>query len=342
MDAISEALVALTVVAVGNATVFPGHLTVLASLVAAEERQRTFGLSFTLHNLGIGIGGLAAGTFVDTSRPGTFQVLYVADALTFLVPLAILAAMPAVGRRVTVDRREGHGGARGYRSVLADRPFRAFLVFGIVLTMSGYAQVEVGFTAFASTVAEVPARVIAWAFAANTLIIVTTQLLVLRWLEGRSRTRALAAVGVIFAVSWMVLGAAGVASANAMPVVAAAGVIGCLAVFAVGEMLLSPVMPAITNALATDELRGRYNALGSAVFGLSAVAGPVVAGPLIGAGRAATWVMLVVGGCLTASVLALSLGRKLTPAQDGRAPTQVVAASEPGQQADATMQARSR
>ena len=41
----------------------------------------------------------------------------------------------------------------------------------------------------------------------------------------------------------------------------AIGVVACSVIFAFGETLMSPVMPAITNALATDELRGRYNAM---------------------------------------------------------------------------------
>jgi len=72
------------------------------------------------------------------------------------------------------------------------------------------------------------------------------------------------------------------------------------------------------HALARDELRGRYNAMSSMVFGVGGVVGPVAAGPLIGGGRAATWAVLVVSGCLVASLLALSLHRRLTPAQDGR------------------------
>lgn len=163
-------------------------------------------------------------------------------------------------------------------------------------------------------------RVIGWALAGNTLLIVAAQLFVLRWLDGRSRTRALAVVGVIFATSWLILAAAGYAGQRGAAAVAVAGVVGCAVVFAAGETLLSPVMPALTNALATDELRGRYNALSSVVWGISGVIGPVAAGPLIGAGHPAVWVLFVVGGCLAASALALGLYGRLTPQQDGRLP----------------------
>lgn len=203
--------------------------------------------------------------------------------------------------------------------MLRNRPFRRLVIFGLVLTTCGYAQLEVGFTAYAVRVAEVTPRVVAWALAGNTVMIVLSQLLMLRRMEGRSRTGGLALVGAVFAGAWLVLGAAGqIGPGNAL--VAALGVVACATIFGFGETMLSPVMPALTNALATDELRGRYNAMSSMIFGVSGVIGPVTAGPLIGAADGRIWVAIVVGGCLAASLLALSLRGLLTPAQDGRPP----------------------
>lgn len=317
-----RAFLALTVVAIAFAALWAGQNTILASLVEPAERQRTFGLSFTLLNLGIGIGGLIAGTFVDVARPLTFQIIYFGDALSFMVPATILLSLPGVGRRVestsveTVETVESVRG--GYREVLRDRSFLRFVLFGLVLSTFGYAQLEVGFTAFSALVAGVPPRVLGWAFAGNTMLIVAAQLFVLRWLEGRSRTRALAVCGGIFAVSWTVLAGAGVAGTHGVAILAIIGVIACSVIFAMGETLLSPVMPVITNALASDALRGRYNAVGSMIFGVAGIVGPVAAGPLIGGGRASLWITLVIGGSLLASLLALNLRRHLTPAQDGR------------------------
>ena len=89
----------------------------------------------------------------------------------------------------------------------ASRAFRRYLLFGLLITVSGYAQIEVGFPAFSSLVSGVETRVVAWGLAANTLVIVLAQLFVLRWLEGRSRSRALALVGLIIATAWIILGA---------------------------------------------------------------------------------------------------------------------------------------
>jgi MFS family permease len=320
VDSTLSAFLVLSLVALGGGTLWSGQITLLASLVTPEERQRTFGLSFTLLNLGIGIGGIISGAVVDASRPITFQAIYLGDAVSYLVPALLLLSMPRVGLRIErpePDRAAG-AGRGGYAQVLRDRSFVRFFIFGLTLTTFGYAQIEVGFTAFSTVVAGVPPRVIGWALAANTLVIVLAQLFVVRWLEGRSRTRALVTVGLIFAGSWVVLAGAGFAGREGWTALAIAGVVACATVFAVGETLLSPVMPAITNALATDELRGRYNAMTSAMWGVSGIVGPIAAGPLIGGGLAGVWVILVVVGCLVASVQALALRHRLTPAQDGR------------------------
>ena len=107
VDNTIKAFVALTVIAVAFAALWAGQTTILASLVTDEERQRAFGLSFTLLNLGIGVGGLVAGSVVDASRPSTFHAIYAADAVSYLVPAVILISMPRVGRRFTTTPTEG-------------------------------------------------------------------------------------------------------------------------------------------------------------------------------------------------------------------------------------------
>ncbi|MGW5670947.1 MFS transporter [Micromonospora sp. NPDC003776] len=326
VHSLGTAFAVSTLIAVGGSALWAGQSTILASLTHEGERQRVFGLQFALLNLGIGVGGLISGAVVDVARPVTFQAIYLLDALSYLTPGLILLTLPHVGHRLTQAREAGAARAGGgYLTVLRDRPFRRLVLFGLVLTTCGYAQVEVGFAAYSVRVVEVTPRVVAWALACNTVMIVLSQLLVIRRMEGRSRTAALAAVGAVFATAWLVLGAAG-AIGTSSALLAALGVVACSAIFGFGETMLSPVMPALTNALATDELRGRYNAVSSMIFGISGIIGPVTAGPLLGAAHGRLWVAVVVGGCLIASVLALSLRRLLTPAQDGRpAPVATVA-----------------
>ncbi|GIF53606.1 MFS transporter [Asanoa ferruginea] len=317
-DTAWHALLSVTLIGAGTGVVWAANNTILSSVTDGLERQKTFGLSFALLNLGIGTGTVIAGAIVDLDRPGTFQLIYLIDAVLYLVPFINLLTMRGVGRRiVSADPTPTQQRQPGYREVFAHRGFRRLLAFSIVLTISGYAQIEVGFTAFSIDVAHVGPQTVAYAFTANTLVIVLAQLFVVRLIQGRSRTRLLSLVGVIMAASWLVLGVAGAVDGRNLAISAVA-VIACAAVFAFGETLLSPISPTLLNALATDELRGRFNALGSMVWGISGIVGPITAAPLIGGGHSTIWLGLTVAGCLTAALLSASLRKVITADQDGR------------------------
>jgi MFS family permease len=317
-----QAFAAVTLIGTGGGVIWAAFTTILSSVTDEKERQKTFGLNFALLNLGIGTGTVIAGAIVDLNRASTFQLIYLIDAALYVVPFLNLLTMPKVGRRLVEPAPSGAGTQAdvrkpGYREVFAHRGFRRLLAFSIVLTISGYAQIEVGFTSFSIDVAHVGPKTVAYAFTANTLVIVIAQLFVVRLIQGRSRTRLLALVGLVMGLSWLVLGIAGaVDGRNA--VISAVAVIACAAVFATGETVLSPISPTLLNALATDELRGRFNALGSMVWGISGIVGPVTAAPLIGSGHSTIWLALTVAGCLTAVALSLSLRKLITPEQDGR------------------------
>jgi MFS family permease len=315
-----HAWIALTLASLGAGVIWAGQNTILTSLTTEAERQNVFGLQFTLLNLGIGVGSAVSGSIVQVARPGTFQLIYLIDMVCYLAPFLLLLSMPRVGRRLVelepAETRTGRGN-RGWAVVLRHRPFRRLIVFSVLLTVSGYAQLEVGFTGFATDTVGVTPQIIGYAFTANTIVIVVAQLFVLRKMQGRSRTTALAVVGAVFAAAWLVLGLAAVIDIDSA-IVSASGVIAFGAIFAVGETLLSPTSPALVNALATDALRGRYNALASMVWGVSGVVAPVSAGPLLHAGLGGLWIVLVSCGCLAASAVALSLRRLITAEQDGR------------------------
>ena len=84
--------------------------------------------------------------------------------------------------------------------------------------------------------------------------------------------------------------------------------VGGWVVFAVGEMIWSPLAPAIVNQLAPDNLRGRYNSAGAAGWQIGAVFGPVIAGALIGNGLAWYWI----AGCIGGSLLTAYAATKIT------------------------------
>lgn len=281
---------------------FPASQSMIAVVVPSAIRQRYFGVNFSLLNLGIGLGGLLGGAFVDVERLWTFQVLYLGDALTFLpslflllVPLRHVAGRP-------VHEEHADSAAPSYREVLRLPAMRTLVLLTFAASFVAYGQLNSGMPAFARAVAQVSTQGLGVAFACNTLVIVVLQLVVLRRIEGRRRTRVIVVMSLIWAVAWMLLGAAGIAPGTLGATVLVAA---CASVFALGETLLQPTLPAITNDLATDRLRGRTNALASVAFQLPMVVAPPVAGWLIGHQLETVYVVGLVVGCLAVAALSL-------------------------------------
>ena len=87
---VPEAFVSMAMLGVGQAAFWPASQALVAEVVPSPVRPKYFGVSFALLNLGIGIGGVAAAFVAVVDRPASFEWLYRLDALSFLVPLALL------------------------------------------------------------------------------------------------------------------------------------------------------------------------------------------------------------------------------------------------------------
>jgi MFS family permease len=107
-------------------------------------------------------------------------------------------------------------------------------------------------------------------------------------------------MSAIWAAAWTLMGASGLVPGT---LVASVLLVVSLGVFGLGETLLSPVGSAVTNDLAPDHLRGRYNAVSSAVFQVAAIVGPIAAGHLLGWRMPLVFVGMLLAGCAAMVVL---------------------------------------
>ncbi len=312
----TEALAAGACVLLGfsGGVIWPAINSLIAVVIPSGQRQRYFGLNFTLLNLGIGIGGVVGGLFVEVSRPSSFTLIYLLDAVSYLAPLAILLGplRHVTGRVRHPDDGPAHVGAesgqsQGYRAILKDRSLIVILVLTFTAAFVGYGQLNTGIPAFGRDVGGISTRALGLAFAANTVVIVVLQLFVLQRIEGRRRTRLIVVMCVIWGTAFLALGATGFVPGT----LAAALLFGaCASIFGLGETLFQPTLPAMVNNLAPDHLRGRYNAVTSIAWQGASVVGPAVAGVLIGHGWATAYIaMLVVGIALVAWLALLAEGR---------------------------------
>jgi MFS family permease len=295
--------------------IWPAVQTLVGTIIPTHLRQRYFGVNFTLLNLGIGIGGILGGLFVDVSRPETFVAIYLIDAATFLAPLAIfLGPLRRVPRPVRPVTDDDTAPRIGYRTVLRDRSLLLVLLIVFVGSFVGYGQLNTGIPAFGREVGGISTQALGLAFAANTAVIVVFQLFVLQRIEGRRRTRMLVLMSGIWGLSFLALGATGLVPGT----IVAALLFGvCAAVFGFGETFYQPTLPAMVNDLAPDHLRGRYNAVMSIAWQSASVVGPAVAGVLIGHGWSSSYIAMLVGGCVVVGWLALVAERRLPARVNG-------------------------
>lgn len=311
-ETVPVALVGLALTGVAFGITWPAVQSLIAAVVPKALRQRYFGVNFALLNLGIGIGGILGGLVVDIDRTATFQAIYLADAVSYLPALLLLLGpLRHVAGRPAPEASTDGGAPVGYLEVLRRPAVRPLLLLSFVGAFVGYAQLNTGMPAFARAIGEVSTRGLGFAFAANTAVIVVLQLLVLKRIDGLRRTRVIAVMGLVWAAAWLVLGAAGLlpGTLGATLLVAAFA-----SVFAFGETLLQPTIPALVNDLAPDHLRGRYNALSSASFNLPSIVAPPFAGFLIDHGAAAVYIGLLVLGSIATAVVAVAVVEPRLPA----------------------------
>jgi predicted MFS family arabinose efflux permease len=307
-----HAVLASAVAGVGNAAFWPSQSALLAGLTPQARRHGAFALQRVSRNLGIGLGGVIGGLIATTSNPTSFTVLFVVDALTFLLFVAVLPLVP----EPELPRRDpGLGRPGGYREVLRDRTLLGVAGVNVVFVAAGYAVFEL-LPVFAKNEAGVSEKAIGLIFFVNTIVVVLAQLPVAKLLEGRRRMRALAAMTALWAAAWLTVLAGGLW----LEAVAAAAVFALSAlVFGLGECFQGPVQGALVADLAPPRLRGRYMAVSTNSWDLGFLLGPALGGVILATAPLALWPLAALA-CLAAGAIALSLERgiprelRLTPA----------------------------
>ncbi|WP_327658511.1 MFS transporter [Streptomyces sp. NBC_00483] len=307
------AIVAAAVLGAGTAVLQPALATMIVWCSAPETRTRSFATQFFLQNLGLGIGGLIGGQIVDETRPDSFLLLFSIEAVMFLVLAGIVLTVrmpqaPALGEAVPKD--EGKG---GMRALLGHRAMVQLCVLGFVLFFACYGQFESGLSAYGVEAAGISASTLGIALAANTAMIVIAQFAVLKLVERRKRSRVIAAVGLIWTVAWLAAGYAGIGHGS--QAMATAAFISTYALFGLGEAMLSPTVAPLVADLAPAGMVGSYNSAFALVKQLALAVGPAVGGPM-GAALHGPYIVTFVLFSLAVTVLALRLGKQLTPVQD--------------------------
>src|SRR5207244_13066797 len=117
----------------GRGSFLPSQSTLLSWLPSPERRHAAFAQQRMTMNLGIALGGLVAGSIARTAHPGTFTLLFLLNAATFLVFVVVLRLVPSP------RHRESHHEPGRYADVLRNGTFISYIFLHVIFIGAGIA-----------------------------------------------------------------------------------------------------------------------------------------------------------------------------------------------------------
>ena len=282
---------------IGVGGFWPAQSTLITGLTPPEQRPSAFAMQRVVMNLGIGIGALAGGLIASSGSPGSFTVLFLLDAATFLVYACVMLVLVPEPQR-SVGHESGSG---SYRDVLRHRPFVAVIALNALFIFAGFSGFDV-LPVYAKNEAGLSETQIGLLFLVNTLVIVFTQLPTARLVRGRRRMPALGLFGLLWAGAWLLVPLAGAATTE----VAFGVLVVVMVVFAVGQCLHGAVAGPLAADLAEPRLMGRYMALNALSWNIGFALGPALGGAGLALSPNGVWIaasaLCAIGAACTLAV----------------------------------------
>ena len=273
----------------------PAVSAAVADLVPEARQPRAYAIVYWAINLGAAVGPALGGLIAERSYTGLFVLEGVSlFAYAAIVLVSVPETRPAVAEGVVRPRID-------LRPVARDGALAALAVV-VLLVGIGFYQL---FTSLplAMEADGLSERYFGFVVTVNGALIVLIGLPVAAWVGGRA-TRwpvpvavALVAIGLAFQIPAHTFGAYA----------------ACAIIWTLGEMAFLPVVPTLVSKLAPTDLRGSYQGVYHASWGLAKMLGPALGGLVFaGYGSSALWggAAALVGGAAVIMTLLLPTLRR--------------------------------
>ncbi|MDJ0385370.1 MFS transporter [Streptomyces sp. G-G2] len=305
-------LLAATLAALGDNLFWPANRAFLARRCHPGELIRWYGLERTLRNVGMAVGGLAAGVLAGHGESGLRLVL-AANAASYVLAAVLIALLPHTGRRPSAGRVPALPGRRAARP----RPDRAYvtMVAANTVLVVVCAALPVLVPLYVVQGLHQPAWVVGAVFALNTALVTVGQSLVVRYLERREHLRTLQRAALVWAAAAVLFGAAsGLSRTAALSLLALA-----VLVFTAAELMHAPTSDVVAVRMAPQDTPGRHLGLHQLSWGVGSAIAPLALTAALALGPRWPWALLATGA--VAAAVALSAVRRaigpLLPAGEG-------------------------
>jgi MFS family permease len=251
-------------VTIGLSMFWSAYFTLVAEIGAPDERDRWYGLVGALRATGLGLGSFLAGFVITVAARNGYGLVVLFNGLSFF----LAAGLVLFGVRESPRRKSGVQ-TQGYQAVLRDRPFLLLIAANTCFALCSnflYLAVPVYFT----TTLKMPIWFVGVALAFNTILIITMQTMMVRWLEPFKRTRALMTAGGFWCL-WGVTSALAVFIPHRLLIPALLVMLG---IYGLAQLIHTPTSNALAAGSSPEALRGRYLAIYQYSFFLANIVGP--------------------------------------------------------------------
>jgi MFS family permease len=240
----------------------PAYDAMLADLLPEKQRSEGYGILRVADNLAWAIGPAVGGIVAARS----FFMLFVIDSVLSCL-IAVIFYKLITETKPVASAEKSHETvwqtAAGYRQVLRDLAFMAFLVASLLMLMV-YTQMYNTLPVYLRNVHGFSSEAYGFMLTSTAVLVVLAQFWVTRITRNRPPFVMMALGTALYAIGF---GMFGFISAYSLFILAAL-------VITIGEMIIVPISQALAANLAPPDMRGRY----MAVYGLSAAI-PTTIGP---------------------------------------------------------------
>ncbi|MGB5962695.1 MAG: MFS transporter [Coleofasciculaceae cyanobacterium] len=256
---------------------WPATEAAVADLSTIEQRNEAFAITRLADSLGMGLGVVLGGALIAAT--GNYRALFVIDAISFLVFLAVVYwAIPETGK-FEQDQSQRHRGwamafgDRRFAAALRDRKLMIYVLVNILFT-TYLAQINSTMPLyFTNFVPGFSPKIISALFTWHVMLAALSQLPIARFLNRFSRPRALMFSMLLWAVGFVLIWLTGVAATNQI-----FWAILALAVLAIATVAYTPSASALVVDLAPESLRGIYLSINSQCWAIGYFIGPPLGG----------------------------------------------------------------
>jgi MFS family permease len=229
----------------------PASLTVVGELGSEELGKAAFSLMRFASNLGMSVGPAVGGFLAQVS----FSALFLTDGITNLMAASVVIAGVSA---VDTAKSRPHRRPRFMAALRHDAGFRLFLA-AIIPVSIVFSQFSGALPLFVVRNLRLSESAYGLLFTLNTLMIVTMEIPLssrtAHWSHGRAMARGALLIGVGFGALAFVR--------------SYIEVLGTVALWTMGEMILFPTMAAYTSDRAPEGQRGEYMGLYTMSFNLA-------------------------------------------------------------------------